>query len=359
MYSNRPRGRRSSRRPVPPSTETGTPPAASSSDFEHDEKEYASNRLQEVDPVAEPLPPPRPRFRGQRSGSSRAQSAKTPHAPALPPRGSEPWASVGANAIPVDSPARRAATAPPEGSLMAGRLPTAEVCGRVIYRGSAHGEVVVIGLFGATHPGNPLEYWVELDGPGPYVLEGVQPGRYELHACLTSGLSPNGFPTDILATGQLHQGKSVSLKAGDILENCDVELFDEVPRGLLHGIDTVFYDVADLESSVIFFRDVLGLTLTLKETSWAEFDTGNTILALRRRPQTTPYATASVRRTTMPPGGAIVVFRVENLDEIRRELVQRGVKFIGRVIEIPEARWTTFQDLDGNRMQLFERRPNP
>jgi predicted enzyme related to lactoylglutathione lyase len=107
---------------------------------------------------------------------------------------------------------------------------------------------------------------------------------------------------------------------------------------------------------VNFYQDVLGLPLTLKERSWAEFDTGTSTLALRRRPEPpTGYYPGPGRRGP-EGGGGVVVFRVQNLDEVRRELSSRGVKFLGRIIEIPEARWSTFQDPDGNKLQLFERK---
>jgi lactoylglutathione lyase len=286
--------------------------------------------------------------------------------PPARPEGADPVRDIEPQAVDWDDPSRTwrgpgspagdAAPVAPQGSLLSGRLPTGEVCGHVTYRGSGHGDAIVVGLFDATQAGTPLEYWVELDGPGPYVLDGIKPGRYELHACLTSSVSANGLPRDVLATGQWSRGSTVSGAAGDVLDAIDIELVDEVPSRMLQGVDTVFFDVNDLEASVRFYRDVLGLPLTLKERSWAEFDTGTCLLALRRRPESHVAVRRGNVRRGLETTGAMVVFRVGNLDDVRRELLHRGVKFIGRVIEIPEARWTTFHDLDGNRMQLFERK---
>jgi catechol 2,3-dioxygenase len=112
----------------------------------------------------------------------------------------------------------------------------------------------------------------------------------------------------------------------------------------LDGIDHVYYWTRDLDRSVAFYGDVLGLTLTQRSgKEWAEFDAGTVRLAL--------HGTGDVD----PPPSGTVVFRVSDLDEARWSLRQRGVVFDGHESEVPGfARFTTFHDPDGNPIQLIE-----
>jgi predicted enzyme related to lactoylglutathione lyase len=53
--------------------------------------------------------------------------------------------------------------------------------------------------------------------------------------------------------------------------------------------------------------------------------------------------------------GAIVVLRVDNVDQTRATLMLQGVEFEGTIQEIPgEVRIATFRDPAGNRLQLCE-----
>jgi catechol 2,3-dioxygenase-like lactoylglutathione lyase family enzyme len=114
----------------------------------------------------------------------------------------------------------------------------------------------------------------------------------------------------------------------------------------LHGIDHVYYWTRDLDRAVAFYTGVLGLTLTRRAGGeWAEFDAGPVRLALH-----------GTDDAEVPPGGT-VVFRVDDLDEARWSLQQRGVVFDGHEAEVPGvARFTTFHDPDGNPIQLIEYR---
>jgi predicted enzyme related to lactoylglutathione lyase len=76
---------------------------------------------------------------------------------------------------------------------------------------------------------------------------------------------------------------------------------------------------------------------------WAEFQAGAVRLALH-----------GTEEPTVPSSGT-VVFRVDDLDEARWSLQQRGVTFDGHESEVPGvARFTTFHDPDGNPVQLIE-----
>ena len=110
-------------------------------------------------------------------------------------------------------------------------------------------------------------------------------------------------------------------------------------------IDHVYYWVEDLDRAAKFYEDVLELKLLRREGSnWAEFEGGGVRLALH----------GAIEGRPLQPGGATVAFAVDDLDAARTELEGRGVIFdhAGQVGE--EARYATFQDPDGNTLQIIE-----
>lgn len=116
--------------------------------------------------------------------------------------------------------------------------------------------------------------------------------------------------------------------------------------GPVRGIDHVYYWTRDMDRAVAFYRDVLGLELGYRAgNGWAEFRAGPIRLALH-----------GTEESDLPPGGTIV-FRVDDLDDARSALQQRGVVFDGHEAEVPGVgRFATFHDPDGNPVQLIEYR---
>jgi catechol 2,3-dioxygenase-like lactoylglutathione lyase family enzyme len=119
------------------------------------------------------------------------------------------------------------------------------------------------------------------------------------------------------------------------------------PEGPIVAIDHVYYWTRDMDRAVAFYETTLGLPVSRRAgNEWAEFQAGGISLALH-----------GTEEASMPPSGT-VVFRVEDLDEARWALEQRGVVFDGHESEVPGvARFTTFRDPDGNLLQLIEYRP--
>jgi catechol 2,3-dioxygenase-like lactoylglutathione lyase family enzyme len=116
------------------------------------------------------------------------------------------------------------------------------------------------------------------------------------------------------------------------------------PEGPLRGIDHVYHWTRDMERAVTFYRDVLGLPLANRAgNEWAEFQAGPVRLALH-----------GTEEPSLPASGT-VVFKVNDLDEARWALQERGVVFDGEESEVAGlARFATFHDPDGNPMQLIE-----
>ncbi|MFN8234039.1 MAG: VOC family protein [Actinomycetota bacterium] len=111
------------------------------------------------------------------------------------------------------------------------------------------------------------------------------------------------------------------------------------------GIDHVYYWTRDMDASVAFYRDVVGLPLVRRSgDAWAEFDAGPVRMALHGTDE-------------QPPASGTAVFRVDDLDGERASLESRGATFDAHVGEVEGfARFATFRDPDGNPVQLIEYR---
>jgi lactoylglutathione lyase len=92
---------------------------------------------------------------------------------------------------------------------------------------------------------------------------------------------------------------------------------------LFAQIDYLVVGVSDMQRSIRFYRDVLGLSLSSESEDWTEFQTGKTKLAL--------HITSKKGVST---GGDIVAgtsqisFEVPDIDKIYRELQAKGVRFV-------------------------------
>jgi catechol 2,3-dioxygenase-like lactoylglutathione lyase family enzyme len=112
------------------------------------------------------------------------------------------------------------------------------------------------------------------------------------------------------------------------------------------NLDHVYYWSTDLDRSIKFYEDVVGLRLIRRDDgNWALFDAGPVQLALHGAIEGRPFQ----------PGGATAVFRVEDLDDARATLESRGAEFEEHVGEVEGfARFASFRDPDGNVVQIIE-----
>jgi len=111
------------------------------------------------------------------------------------------------------------------------------------------------------------------------------------------------------------------------------------------GTSIVWLPVSDLERAVEFYRDRLGLEQQRHEGNWAELQAGGLRIGLNAREQESPNGS----------GGAVIAFQPsDSLDRAVSELRQQGVRCAGEISEHPWGRVASFQDLDGNDLQLYE-----
>jgi predicted enzyme related to lactoylglutathione lyase len=119
-----------------------------------------------------------------------------------------------------------------------------------------------------------------------------------------------------------------------------------------HGPDydggmVCYVRVADLEKSIAWYRDALGLEVLsqVDEIGWCEMKSPVEGLALGLLRDAKPD----------PHGGATIVFGVKDLDVARALLERKGVKFAGPTsVHEGYVKLAAFADLDGNSLTLSQ-----
>lgn len=116
-----------------------------------------------------------------------------------------------------------------------------------------------------------------------------------------------------------------------------------------YGISLSWIVVKDIEAAIKFYTDTVGLTLRefCPDYGWAEL----------QGPEGTCLGIAKENKEQDAIAGtnAVVTVRVDCIKKARQEFEERGVRLLGGIIEIPgHVSMQTFQDSDGNTMQLVE-----
>jgi len=88
-------------------------------------------------------------------------------------------------------------------------------------------------------------------------------------------------------------------------------------------LDYVMITVSEMERSVRFYRDLLGLPLKFESPDWTEFKTGTTTLALHGGGKKAERASGELQA-----GTASIGFHVDNLSQKYDELKAKGVVFV-------------------------------
>jgi len=82
--------------------------------------------------------------------------------------------------------------------------------------------------------------------------------------------------------------------------------------------------VTDMDRSVRFYRDTLGLKLRFQTPDWSEFDMGSTTLALHGGGVAAPPSGGREQIA----GRASIGFTVDNVEKIYQELKAKGVRSV-------------------------------
>lgn len=111
--------------------------------------------------------------------------------------------------------------------------------------------------------------------------------------------------------------------------------------------------VSDMKRSVSFYRDILSLPLKFESPEWSEFDSEGVTLALH--PADGPDPERDMPRT-LPAGRCRPGFRVANLDEFHRRMVEGKVPCSQEPTEVFGARIAEYLDPDGLGFSVGEER---
>jgi predicted enzyme related to lactoylglutathione lyase len=109
---------------------------------------------------------------------------------------------------------------------------------------------------------------------------------------------------------------------------------------------SAYYVVSNMDAAITFYRDFLGLNIKFRDGDrWTQFDVNGVALAL-----------ADPSEGAVPPGGgATVVLEVDNLQEMRDKLMQRGVP-VNNIVDMGgHGKYFTAKDPAGNVVQIFAR----
>jgi catechol 2,3-dioxygenase-like lactoylglutathione lyase family enzyme len=120
-------------------------------------------------------------------------------------------------------------------------------------------------------------------------------------------------------------------------------MLSSTARKLKLSFDTVFYYVTDMEASIAFYRDTLGLPL-VSEDFVARFDLDGVLIEL------VPLPPGSV---VPGNGNARLCFAVSDLTETLEQLHARGIA-TSRIKNKKDGRLAFFRDPDGNELSLWE-----
>lgn len=118
--------------------------------------------------------------------------------------------------------------------------------------------------------------------------------------------------------------------------------------GLVSGTDFVCIGTRDYETAARFYGEVLGLPFAKRWGDYpaGEFETGTLTLAVM---QTDAFG------IDFRPGNLPIALHVDDFENARRELEQRGVQFRGEVLDSGVCLQAFFNDPDGNVLALHHR----
>ena len=110
-------------------------------------------------------------------------------------------------------------------------------------------------------------------------------------------------------------------------------------------IGDVILLVSNMEKSVKFYRDTLGLPIKTKSKDWTEFFNNDTVMALHPAKKKSNIKTGS---------GMLVGFEVGELEATVKKLKEKKVKFFKKPKKEPFGKHAIVKDPDGHLISIAE-----
>jgi metallothiol transferase len=114
---------------------------------------------------------------------------------------------------------------------------------------------------------------------------------------------------------------------------------------MINKIGFTAYTVSNLQQSINFYQNLLGLELLLKDARWAEFNISGQRFAINEK---------SNKTIKTNEAGAIVYFEANPIEAIVKTLKNKGVKFNGEIEIYSYGKMILFSDPDDNSLGLYE-----
>jgi predicted enzyme related to lactoylglutathione lyase len=118
--------------------------------------------------------------------------------------------------------------------------------------------------------------------------------------------------------------------------------------GLIGGVDFVSMPTQDLEASMAFYGETLGLTRSVhfEGKPFAEYETGNLTLGV---------IVPERMGMTFAPNANHVALQVDDVAAARAALEESGVSFDGEIFDTGVCHMAFFSDPGGNKLMLHHR----
>jgi lactoylglutathione lyase len=110
-------------------------------------------------------------------------------------------------------------------------------------------------------------------------------------------------------------------------------------------VGAVILLVSNMEKSVKFYRDTLGLPIKTKSKDWTEFFNNDTVMALHPAKKKSNIKTGS---------GMLVGFEVGDLEATVKKLKEKKVRFFKKPKEEPFGKHAIVKDPDGHLISIAE-----
>ncbi|MFQ5941149.1 MAG: VOC family protein [Nitrososphaerales archaeon] len=112
---------------------------------------------------------------------------------------------------------------------------------------------------------------------------------------------------------------------------------------MFRKIGAVILLVSNMDSSVDFYQNTLGLELKNRSKEWTEFIKNGTVLALNQ-----------TKIKNIMKDGVLIGFKVGNLDDVCIKLKKKNVKFVQEPIEEEYGKNAIIRDPDGYMISIIE-----
>lgn len=116
----------------------------------------------------------------------------------------------------------------------------------------------------------------------------------------------------------------------------------------IKSLDMVWIVVADLNKAIAYYTDIVGMKLMQRadQFGWAEMSCEKDHCRL---------GLAQARAGNKAGSNAVVTLTVPEINAARAEMIKKGAKLDGDIIEIPgHVKMQSMSDPDGNQLQLVE-----